>query len=77
MKEFIDKWYNAGLWPLVNLQAASTLDKPDPKAKEPEYPTAVGSLGTDGHLASFCGAIRSFAMAYLCIFVVHGGDDGW
>jgi hypothetical protein len=77
MKEFVGSWTDAALWPFVNVKAALQLEKPDPKMKEPTYPTAVGSLDKDGHLSSFCGSLRSFAMAYLAIYVIHGGEDGW
>lgn len=64
--------YKAMSWPMGNLAAAFAKD--DAEAKPPK-PTATPSLDLTGHLTAFCGASRSFLLAYACIYGLYNGLD--
>jgi len=68
-------WYSPLLWPVQNIMTASKVDpKTEPKRA---MPLAGGYLDLFGNMTSMCAALRSFGLAYLCVYYIHGGEDGF
>ena len=58
-------------WPIGHVSSA--IMKPDDD--EPRAPSATPELDMIGHVTSMIAACRSFAMAYMCIFLFYGSGD--
>jgi len=66
--------YSPWIWPMANWRASSKLDAGAPQSPMPDAPPYLNFWANIG---GFNAAFRSFAMACFCIFVIHGGEDGF
>lgn len=61
-------------WPLANIVGLMGLPAtPETKLAHPDA-KPISDLG--GHTGAMSSSIRSFTLAYLAIYYIHGGDDG-
>ena len=68
--------YAPWVWPVANWKVASELTGDEPRKPMPIAKPNLGLISYE-NLGSFFAAGRSFAMAYLCVYVIHGGEDGF
>jgi len=68
------KVYSPWIWPLANWRKASTLSEDSPAEKMKDAPPMLAFWDNIG---GFNAALRSFLMAYFCIYHIHGGEDGF
>eukprot|EP00939_MAST-03C_sp_MAST-3C-sp1_P000763 g763.t1 len=59
-------WFMPLTWPIGHVASAMSMGK-DVKSEKPK---AAASLDLIGHLTSFCGAMRAFGLAIVCIYVL-------
>ena len=71
-------WYMPLTWPLGHVGTAIAYKCGGPEKAPPATPAvAAPDLNLVGHFTSMAAASRSFALALLCIYVVHGGAGGY
>jgi lathosterol oxidase len=67
-------WYMPLTWPVGHVLSAAS--KKGAPLADVAKPTATADLDLIGHLTSFAAATRSFCLACICIYGIHGGADG-
>ena len=68
--------YAPWVWPVANWKVVSELTGDEPRKPMPIAKPNLGLISYE-NLGSFFAAGRSFAMAYFCVYVIHGGEDGF
>merc|ERR1712176_953106 len=71
----MDAHFTAGLtWPMSTIFAV--MGPPEPGPSKLEVEPVKGFADFNAHLGGVWTSWRSFALAYLCIYYIHGGEDG-
>jgi len=68
-------WYMPLTWPIGHVSNALAIASKDELTAPPLK--ATPTLDLTGHMTSMVGATRSALLAYICIFYIHGGEDGF
>jgi len=62
-------------WPLSQFATLMGLGEPTDTVLDPPPCVPISDLA--GHLGAMSSAVRSFTLAYLSIYIIHGGEDGY